>query len=287
MKPAPFDYLAPSSLDEALVARSEHAGDCAVLAGGQSLVPALNLRLARPAVVIDINGIAELGGLGEREHVLAVGATVRQRTLERDPAAVHGWPLLVEALSFVAHPPIRTRGTVCGSLAHADPAAELPAAASVLDAEIVLARQGGERRLSVDEFFTGWLTTAVEPDELVVEALFPALPAGAGTAFVEVGRRHGDFALVGVAAVLTIRDGIVDDLRLALSGVDGVPARFRELELSARGAPAGAGTYRALAADVAAALDPQDDLHASAAYRRRLAAVLVEQALESAAERSG
>jgi carbon-monoxide dehydrogenase medium subunit len=195
--------------------------------------------------------------------------------------------LLAEALSLVAHPPIRVRGTIGGSLAHADPAAELPAVVAALDAELVLQRTGGMRVVPADEFFTGWFTTAIEPDELLTEIRLPALPAGTGTAFVEVARRHGDFALVGAAAVVTVRGGAVAGLRVALTGVSGGPVRVHAAEETATGQPAGTETFRAVANAVATELEPQSDLHAGAEYRRRVAAVVVERALARAADRAG
>lgn len=286
MKPAPFDYAAASTLEEALALRSDRAGDCAVLAGGQSLVPALNLRLARPALVLDINGVEELAGIGTDDGGIVIGALTRQRDAERSEAVAERAPLIREALSFVGHPAIRVRGTVGGSLAHADPAAELPAVASVLEAELVVRRPGGERVVSAEAFFTGWFATVIEPDELLTEIRLPALPPGMGTAFEEVARRRGDFALVGAAAALTVRDASVAEMRVAIAGVAGGPVRVREEEREAEGQPAGAETFRAAAAAIAAALDPQSDLHASAAYRRRAAAVVVERALARAGERA-
>lgn len=260
MKPAPFDYVAPTSLEEALELRSRFAGESAVLAGGQSLVPSLNLRLARTAVVIDVNGIEELRGLREDGGTLVIGATTRQRAVERDPRA---WPLLRQALPYVAHPAIRTRGTIGGSIAHADPAAELPAVVALHEGSVVAQSVRGTRTIPAVAFFTGWLTNALEPDELLTEVRLPPLPAGAETAFLELSRRHGDFALVGVAVAAT-----PSEVRIALTGVDGAPVvrRFEE------------GTPE-IGREVAASLDPPSDLHANADYRRRVAAVLVERAL--------
>lgn len=286
MKPAPFDYVAPGTLDEALAVRADRAGDCAVLAGGQSLVPALNLRLARPAVVMDVNLVPELDGIREEDGDLVVGATTRQRAAERSELVAARCPLLREALSFVAHPPIRVRGTVGGSLAHADPAAELPAVAAVLDARLVLRRTGGERVVPAAEFFTGYFATAIEPDEILVEVRLPALPAGTGTAFVELARRHGDFALVGAAVAVRVRNGSVAETRVALTGVGGAPVRIAGPEVAAVGQAATLPTFRELGARIAAELDPPSDLHASADYRRRAAAVMVERALARAAERA-
>jgi carbon-monoxide dehydrogenase medium subunit len=263
VKPAPFDYVAPRSLEEALELRARYAGESAVLAGGQSLVPSLNLRLARPSILIDINGIDDLRGLRMDGTTLVVGATTRQRTVELDERA---WPLLREALRYVAHPAIRTRGTIGGSVAHADPAAEVPAVVALHDGEIIARSVRGTRTLTAADFFTGWLTNALEPDELLTEIRFPPLPPTSGTAFLELSRRHGDFALVGVAAAVS-----AGGVRIALTGVAGAPAVFR-FDADRPG----------IGADIAAELDPPSDLHATAAYRRRVAGVLVERALAQA-----
>lgn len=266
MKPAPFDYVAPTSLEEALELRAQHGDESAVLAGGQSLVPSLNLRLARPTMLIDINGIEELRRIGVANDTVEIGATTRQRAAERDPAI---GPLLAEALRWVAHPAIRSRGTIGGSVAHADPAAELPAVVALHDGAIVARSIRGTRTIAATEFFTGWLTNALAPDELLTEVRLPQLPAGSGTAFLELSRRHGDFALVGVAAMVAS-----GEVRVTLAGVDGAPVvrRFDE-------------DASDIGREVAASLDPPSDLHATSDYRRRVAAVLVDRALEQARAR--
>ena len=212
MKPAPFTYFAPESLDEALALRAEHAGDCVVLAGGQSLLPILHLRLAQPAVVIDVNRIPGLGEIAERNGGLSIGARVRQRQAEQSPLVAERAPLLAKALPLIAHPAIRNRGTIGGSIAHADPAAELPAVALALDAELVATSKArGERSIPASEFFHGFLSTALESDELLTEIRLEAPTPGSGVAFHEVARNHGAFAIVGAAAVVKVSEGTVGE----------------------------------------------------------------------------
>lgn len=246
----------------------------------------MNLRLARPALLVDLKEVAGLETVREEGGALVVGATARQRDVERSPIVAARWPLLAEALGFVAHPAIRVRGTVCGSLAHADPAAELPAVALLLDAELSLRSVDGERRVAATDFFTGHFATVLEPDEILVEARFPVLASTTGTAFVEVARRHGDFALVGAAAaVRRDRDGLAE-VRVALTGVGAGPVRFPSVEAEAVGRTASRDTFREVGEAVAAELDPPADMHASAAYRRRVAATVVERSLARALERA-
>lgn len=286
MKPAPFGYLAPANRQEALDALRRYGPEAKLLAGGQSLVPLLAMRLARPAVLIDLNRVADLASIEPWRGGLAIGAMTRQRAAEDDPRIRERLPLLREAVRWVGHPQIRNRGTVGGSLAHADPAAELPAAAVVLDAQFVLASARGERVVDAGGFFTGYLSTAIEPDEMLVEVRFPAMPAGAGWAFAEIARRHGDFALVGVAVMLRgDADGRCTDARLAFTGVGHGPLRLAEIERSLVGkrvdAPA-AGDAGRLASSL---LDPEGDIHATARYRRHVAGVLATRALLEAAGR--
>ena len=216
MKPASFKYAAPESVDEALGLLAEHSHDGKVLAGGQSLVPLLNMRLARPHVLIDLNRVAGLDYIREDNGTVAIGAMTRQRTVERSPMVREKLPLLWEAIQFVGHPQIRNRGTVGGSLAHADPSAELPAVAVASGATLVARSPRGERTLNAEEFFVSYLATALEPDELLTEVRFP-VHGHRGTAFLEVSRRHGDYALAGVAAMVTVRDGRCEGVRLALA----------------------------------------------------------------------
>ncbi|MDR7495258.1 MAG: xanthine dehydrogenase family protein subunit M [Armatimonadota bacterium] len=283
MKAAPFGYLAPAGREEALWALRRYGADAKVLAGGQSLVPLLAMRLARPAVVVDLNRIADLAYVRPVDGGLAIGAMTRQRTVEHDPQVAAQAPLLREAVRWVGHPQIRNRGTVGGSLAHADPAAELPAVAVVLDAQLVLANARRTRTVAASDFFTGYLTTALEPDELLVEIRVPALPADAGWAFLEVARRHGDFALVGVAALLR-RDagGRISDARLAVVGVGHGPVRVPDAEQALVGRQASAAVASEVGRLVEGALDPPDDIHATARYRRHVAGVLAARAVVEA-----
>jgi carbon-monoxide dehydrogenase medium subunit len=283
MKPPAFRYFAPDSLEEALALRAEHAEDSAVLAGGQSLMPLLNLRMAFPGTVIDLGRIGELAGIREWDGGVAIGAMTRQREAERSTLVRERVPLAARALPNVGHAAIRNRGTVGGSIAHADPAAELPAVALALDAEMVARTSGGERTIAAGDFFAGFLTTTLAPDELLVEVRLPGLPAGHGTAFVELARRHGDFALVGVAAALALDGaGAIADARLVFIGVGGSPVRARDAEAVLRGSAPGEALFAEAAERAKEELDPPGDTHASAAYRRRVAGVLAQRALAEA-----
>jgi CO/xanthine dehydrogenase FAD-binding subunit len=283
MKPPRFDYRSPSSLDEALALRSEYSDDSAVLAGGQSLMPMLNLRLARPEVLIDLGHVAELAGIRDLDGGVSLGAMTRQRCAERSDLIRRRAPLLQQALRHVGHPTIRNRGTVGGSLAHADPAAELPAVCVALDAELVARSAAGERTIAAENFYVGFMTTALAPDELLVEVRIPPVAGTLSTAFVEIARRHGDFAIVGVAAAIALDgEGVIADARLVFTGVGGLPVRAREAEASLRGSPAGAAAFAAAADLVGAELAPRTDAHATGDYRRRVAGVLARRALTEA-----
>lgn len=285
MKPPPFEYVAPRSLDEALAALARGGPDAKVLAGGQSLIPLLNFRLARPSLLVDLNRIPDLAYLTPRRGGLAIGAMTRQVTIERQSDLAQTQPLLEEAIGWVGHPAIRSRGTVGGSLAHADPAAELPAVAICLDAQLQVVGPRGQRQVAADAFFQGYLSTALQPDEILVETWLPQLPPGTGQAWLEFARRHGDFALVGVAASITVVDEAVRDARIVLTGVGGKPVRAREAEtlLLGRRIDERAGA----AADAArSAIEPDADLHASKEYRTHIAGVLTERAIRLAYERA-
>lgn len=287
MKPAPFDYRAPESTEEALELLGKFGDDAKVLAGGQSLIPLLALRLARPALLIDLRRVPGLDRVGLSDGHLAIGSMVRERMVERSELARSRAPLLSEALPLIGHPAIRSRGTVGGSLAHADPAAELPSVALALDATmVVVSAQRARREIPAAEFFRGYFSTAVEPDELLMEVRFPELPAGSGTSFQEVSRRHGDFAMVGVAAAVTLRGGLVTEARLALTGVADTPVRpAAERELV--GSAPTPELLTAVAAAVQAELRPGSDLHGSSQYRRQVAGVLVRRVLGQAVLRAG
>lgn len=284
MKPAAFDYRDPASLPEALALLARYGEDAKILAGGQTLGPLLNMRLANPAVLIDINKIDALAyHRVDASGYLVIGALTRESALEDDAEIAAFEPMVARAIPHIAHRAIRNRGTVGGSLAHADPAAEWPAIATLLDAEFVLQSEGRERTVRAKDFFVTHLTTTLAPDEILREIRLPPAPAGAGYAMVEFARRHGDFALAGVMARLT-RDGAgrFADPRLALFGLGPSPVRARRAETALAGEAPREGLFAAAAATAASEIAPYDDLHASAEYRRHLAEVLVERALGEA-----
>lgn len=287
MKPPRFDYYAPRSLDEAVELLGRYGQDAKILAGGQSLVPLLNMRLVSPKVLIDLNRVRDLAYLRREDGVVAIGAMTRQVEVEEAEWLRQSCPLLMEAVGLIGHPAIRNRGTVGGSIAHADPAAELPAVLSALGGTVRVRGAGGVREIAAGEFFLTYLTTAVHPDELVSEIRLPVLPAGSGWAFEEVARRHGDFAIAGVAAYLTLDRGRIGKAGLALTGVGGTPVRAEAAEAMLRGAEPTAEVFHAASGKVQEAIDPDSDLHASADYRRHLAGLLTTRALERAAARSG
>ncbi len=286
MKPAPFRYAAPTTVPQALELLAQHGDEAKLLAGGQSLLPLMNFRLARPSVVIDINRIAELAGIQQDAGVLRVGATTRQAALARWAADQPGWELLRAALGFVGHDAIRTRGTIGGNIAHADPASELPALLLCLDGSVLACGPRGEREVPARELFWGPLTTSIQPDELVTEVRFPSPGSGAGWGFEEVSRRHGDYALAGVAALVACDpDGRVLDSRLALFGVGDTPLRATDAEQALRGREPTRAAIDEAARLVGPALDPHADLHADADYRRSVAGVLAARALAGAVSR--
>jgi carbon-monoxide dehydrogenase medium subunit len=282
VKPSPFEYSRPESLDETLDLLAELGGDAKVLAGGQSLVPLLSMRLAAPHHLVDINRVRSLSYVHCGADGVRVGAVARHADLEGDPGAAAVQPLLRRALGLVAHPTIRNRGTTVGSLVHADPAAEMPAVLALLGGSVRLARHGGTRDVAAADFFVGPLESAVRPSELAVEAFFPSLPARSGVSFVEVTRRHGDYAVCGVCAMVSLDgDGRIASVRAAFVSVAPTPLL---LDLT--------GTLRGRAFDgalddardaVMAGVDPEADIHASAEYRRHLAGVLTVRAVRAAA----
>jgi carbon-monoxide dehydrogenase medium subunit len=285
MKPAPFTLHRPGSLTGLfdVLQSVDDIDDVKLLAGGQSLVPMLALRLAQPAHVVDITGLgAEFEAIESNPHSISIGALTRQRQAERSPVVARRCPLLREAITFVGHPAIRNNGTVGGSLAHADPAAELPTVAVALDAQLTAHGPDGARTIPASEFFEGFFTTALRPDELLVSIELPDLPPGSGSAFVEVGRRHGDFAMVGAAATVTLDGGRIASSRLALAGVSSTAVRARAAEEFLRGAPASHDTLRQAARLATTDLRPASDAHASANYRRHIAGVISARALTTA-----
>jgi CO/xanthine dehydrogenase FAD-binding subunit len=289
MKPPPFDYAAPATLEEALGLLTEHAeAEPRVLAGGQSLIPLMNFRLAKPGYLVDLRNVAGLSGIRRDGDVLVVGAMTKMAEVERSPEVAVAAPLVTEAVGLVAHAPVRNSGTVGGSLAHADPAAELPAVALALDAELVAAGPGGTRVIPAAEFFQGPYTTALAPDEILTEIRLPVWPGG--HAFTEFSRVHANFAVVAVAALVEL-DGDSDGDRirraaLALAGVAPTPVRATAAERALAGAPADAGTIRAAADAAAAGLSPAGDLHASPETRRGLARTYLRRGIELAVARA-
>ena len=289
MKPAPFEYQAPESLEATLEALSRHGGEAKILAGGQSLIPVMNFRLAEPALLIDINKLAELDFVRRGDDGgLRIGALVRQRRLERDPQVAEAAPLLHEAVPFVAHPQIRNRGTFGGSLAHADPAAEMPAVAVALDARFRLQRSGGDRWVPAREFFAGLFATSLEPDEMLTEAVIPPLPQRTGWAFLEIARRHGDYAQVGVAALVTLDEsGRCRAARLVYLSVGDAPMVAEEAARMLIGEELSPAAIEAAAQKAARdEMDPLGDIHATPEFKRHLARVLTGRALRQAAERA-
>ena len=284
MKLPHFDYEAPKTVSEAVELLAEHLDEASVLAGGQSLIPLLAMRLAYPAVLIDINGIAELSGVSAANGWVTIGAMTREYVAEDSETVAGTVPLLAAALPLIGHEAIRSRGTIGGSLAHADPAAELPAVARALDAEFVVRGQSGERVVPAAEWFEGFLTTSRRPDELLTEVRFPAAERGTGISFQEVARRHGDFAIVGLAASLTLSGGAISDARLAFSGVSDVPVRARDAEDLLAGEAPSAELFDEAARRATDDIDPPADVHGSAEYRKKAAAALVRRALRAAAD---
>ncbi len=283
MKPAPFAYAAPAERGAVLSLLDEHRGDAKLLAGGQSLVPLMNLRLAQPSLVIDLSRVDGLDEVRSGDGWLAVGAMARQAALERSALVAHSAPLLAAALPLIGHVATRTRGTLGGSIAHADPAAELPAVLLALDGELVAESVRGERIIAASAFFLGTFTTALAEDELVTELRLPVTPTHS-SAFVEVSRRHGDFALVGAAVSLQLEgSGLCEAAAIALCGVAPVPVRMVEAEQALVGRPVGdAEVLREVANSISTGVEPGSDVHASAAYRKKVAGTVVARALKQA-----
>jgi carbon-monoxide dehydrogenase medium subunit len=286
MKPAAFDYIRPDGLDATLAALAQHGGDAKLLAGGQSLMPLLNFRMLRPSCLIDINRLDALDHVTEDGEGLRIGALTRHHTLETSPLVARRYPVLAAAMRHVAHLAIRNRGTLGGSLCHADPAAELPMMALLLDAALEARSTEGARSIAAQDFFIGPLATSLAETEMVTEIRLPALALRTGWGFEEFALRAGDFAFAAAAALVTAADGRIVTARLALMGVDDTPLRLREIERTLVGRP----FSPALAVDVAAqarvAVQPSSDLRASADYRRHLVAALTERALTQAWQRA-
>jgi aerobic carbon-monoxide dehydrogenase medium subunit len=282
VKPPRFDYHAPTTVDEALGLLTRYQGEAKVLAGGQSLMPLLNFRLVRPAALIDLNRIPALAYIHEANGQVRLGAMTRQRALEFSTVVRQRLPLLVEATRWVGHLPIRTRGTIGGSIAHADPAAEYPAVLTALEGEVVARSPRGERSLRPADLYQTYLTTTLAADEILTEVRLPAMPAGCGWAFEEFARRHCDFALVGIAAVVMPNSGKPPRVRLATAGVSPVPARLRAAEEILERDGLSDAAIAAAAAKAGELVQPDSDIHASADYRRHLTGVLTARALKRA-----
>ena len=288
MKPAAFDYFAPGTVDEALGLLADYGGDAKPLAGGQSLVPTMNFRLAQPAVLVDLNGIDELFFIREDERELRCGAMTRQRSVERSALVQRFSPLLHEAMPHIAHSQIRNRGTIGGSLAHADPAAELPVLAVALDARMYVRSVTDARWVAARDFYVGLFATAMLPEEMLVEVAFPTLPPGSGWAFDEVARQHGNYAMCGAAAVVGLDSkGVVEKARLVFLSVGEGPVEAERAAALLAGELPTTAAIRA-AADTAATqdIDPVGDIHAGPAFRRHLSRVIAERVLVRATERA-
>jgi CO/xanthine dehydrogenase FAD-binding subunit len=286
MKPPAFDYIAADSIAMAVAALAAAGDDAKIIAGGQSLVPMLNFRMLRPSILVDINRIAGLDVIEETSGAIRIGALTRHYQLETSPLIARHLPVLSCAMTHVAHLAIRNRGTIGGSLAHGDPAAELPMMALLLDAELRVASSSGERTVAARDFFLGALTVDLAPGEILTGIVLPKLPSRTGWGFEEVARRHGDFALAAVAATLTVPGGAIEQARIALTGVGPTALRATEAEgLLIGHALEPDLTHRVIEA-VRATIEPETDLHASSDYRRHLAGVLTGRALAAAWRRA-
>lgn len=288
MKPAPFKYLSPSATEEALEYLGEYGYEAKVLAGGQSLIPTMNFRLAQPSVLIDLNNIPELSYIRNGPDGLRIGAMTRQRDLELNQLVAENSELIHETMPYIAHPQIRNRGTTGGSIAHADPASELPAVMLALNANFLVRSKSGERWIPASEFFLGMFSTALAPEEILVEIAVPPLPARSGWSFLEVARRHGDFALVGVAVVVSLdKNSRCEQARIALLSVGDGPLVAKQSVQSLIGQTGSDEVIRVVAEITARQdIDPPADIHATAEYRRHLARVLISRALKQAFKRA-
>ena len=284
MKPAPFKYYDPETTAEAVALLRQYGDDVKIMAGGQSLGPILNMRLAVPTVIIDINRIAALAYVEQADHIVKLGAMTRQSFLEDSATFQQQQPLIAATIPYIGHRAIRNRGTVGGSLVHADPAAEWPMLAVMLSAEIGMqGGSAGSRTVAAEEFFVDFLMTAVAEDELVTEIILPTWPTRAGWSFIEFSRRHGDFAIAGVGVLLQLDENDrCQDVRIGLLGVHPTPCRARRSEAVLRGRHVSEASLREAAQHAVVEIEPGEDIHASAAYRRHLTIILVERALKQA-----
>jgi CO/xanthine dehydrogenase FAD-binding subunit len=286
MKPPVFDYIAATSVDMAVAALAEAGGEAKILAGGQSLVPMLNFRLLRPSILVDINRIAGLSSIEETADSIRIGALTRHYQLETSPVIARHFPVVSCAMTHVAHLAIRNRGTIGGSLSHADPAAELPMLALLLDAELHINSTSGQRTVAARDFFLDAMTADLADTDIVTAIVLPKLPPRTGWGFEEVARRHGDFALAAVAAALTVSDGVIAQARIAVTGVGPTALRVGEAEVLLVGHALEQSLIDRAIDAVRAAIAPETDLHASSDYRRHLAGVLAGRALSAAWRRA-
>lgn len=284
MKPPKFQYWDPRSVDDVVGFLKDHGDQAKVLAGGQSLMPVLAMRLARPDYLIDLNRVSELDYIREDNGSLRIGALARQDALYRSDAVKRSCPLLWKAIPYIGHTAIRYRGTIGGSVVHADPSAELPAVMAALDAEFTVRGSGGTRVVPASEFFVTFFTTAVGPDELLTEVRVPKVPAGAATAIDELGRRHGDFALAGIAAVVHASGNRIDRAQVCAFGVDEAPRRLDAVERLVAGQEATDELLADAGNQASQAVEPESDMHASSEYRREMTNVLTRRALKQALE---
>ncbi|WP_338811413.1 xanthine dehydrogenase family protein subunit M (plasmid) [Agrobacterium leguminum] len=282
MKPAQFDYNAPTTVEEAAAALAASAGDGKIIAGGQSLMPMINFRLVKPSILIDINRIRGLDTIEFDGTRLKIGATVRHRMTATDALVARHLPIIHDAMHHVAHMTVRNRGTFCGSVAHADPAAEMPLMTRFLDGTIIAYSERGERRIPAANFFTGSLVNALEEDELVTAVEIDAMPEDAGWAFEEFARRHGDFALACFATTFRVEDGAASGVRIGMMGVGETPLRLPEIEEIVEGSDLSEPVLDTVVERLANILTPNSDIHASADYRRHLAGVLAKRGLRAA-----
>ncbi len=288
MKPAPFQYLKARSLEEALAAKAALGDDARFLAGGQSLIPTMNFRMAQPTALVDLNGLTGLAGIAEQpDGTIGIGALARHRDVERSAVIARWQPMLVEAVREVAHPQIRARGTLCGNLAHADPMSELPAVMLALGARLTAQSVSGQRMIAAQDFFRGVFTTALSAEEMLVHVAVPPLQAGTGTCFLELARRKGDYAMAGVAAVVTLDDRrLCRSARLAYCAAGETPVLAEPAAGLLVGAVIDADSAAAVGTAAAEVLAPTGDVQAGADYKRHLAAVLTKRALLAAADRA-
>jgi carbon-monoxide dehydrogenase medium subunit len=286
MKPPPFEYLAADSVDAAVQALADSGGDGKIIAGGQSLLPMLNFRLLRPSVLVDINRIPDLAYVRDDGDRIRIGPLTRHHALEISSIVATQLPVLHEAMGYVAHLAIRNRGTIGGSLSHADPAAELPMMSLLLDARLEVQSPAGRRTIEAQDFFLGALTTALEDGEMLVEVNLPKLRKGTGWAFEEVARRSGDFALACVAVTLSHDDGKISDVRIGMMGVGETPMRATEAERLLAGQRYSDAVVAAAVEAIRVAVEPNTDLHASSAYRRHLVGILAQRAIAKAWDRA-